>query len=100
MAKRTNDRDYLLMGIRIVGDFGATIAVPVVLFSWIGKTLDESWGTRPYLLILGFFLAAILSGVSLTRKAKVYGRRYQELVSSEGPPKATEPSDTPPDVTR
>ena len=73
----------MLLGARIVGDFGATIAIPIVFLSWTGKVLDARWGTAPYLLILGFVLAAALSAVSLTRKAKAYGRRYLALMDAE-----------------
>jgi len=83
MSKSSNDRNYLLLGVRIVGDFGATIAVPVVLLSLAGKALDARWGTSPMLLIAGFALAAVLSGISITRKAKRYGRLYQTLVDSD-----------------
>ncbi len=39
-----------MMGLKIVGDFGASIAAPVILFVWIGQWLDEkyesgSWST-------------------------------------------------------
>jgi len=76
---KNEDRGYMLMGFRVIGDIGVTIALPVVFFSWLGKTLDERWGTRPYLLIGGFFLAALLSSVIIYRKAKKYGEEYQRL---------------------
>lgn len=85
MEKRTSDREYLLFGARIVGDFGVTIAVPVVIFALAGKALDTRWRTAPWMLILGFLLAAVLSGISITRKAKAYGRQYQTLVDNEKP---------------
>lgn len=83
MGRRSSDRGYFLLGLRIVGDFGATIAVPVVLFAWAGKALDARWGTGPIVLILGFALAAGLSALSIARKARTYGRRYQELLNAE-----------------
>lgn len=85
MPSPPNDRTYMLFGARIVGDFGATIAVPIVLLALLGKWLDGQWGTGPWMLILGFVLAAVLSGLSITRKAKAYGDAYQKLVDSETP---------------
>lgn len=73
------DRDYQFLGLRIVGDFGATIAVPVVLLALLGKWLDARWGTRPWLLIAGFALAAAISALSILKKAKRYGREYDAL---------------------
>lgn len=93
MKKPSNDRAYMLLGARIVGNFGATIAVPIVLFSLLGKWLDTRWGTGPWMLILGFLLAATLSGISITRKAKEYGREYQKLVDSETPEKTRSEED-------
>lgn len=74
-----NDRRYWVFGLRIAGDFGATIAIPVVVFAYLGKRLDARWGTAPWLLIAGFALAALISGAIIYRKAKRYGKEYQNL---------------------
>lgn len=83
MAK--NDRGYIILGMKIVGDFGATIAVPVVLFAWIGNMLDARWDTRPLMLILGFVTAAALTSVMIYRKAKVYGKAFNDLEKDDKP---------------
>lgn len=77
-AKDT-DRQYKLLGARIVGDFGATLAVPAVLFALAGKALDAKYGTKPLFIIVGLVLAAALSGISIVRKAKAYGKAYEEI---------------------
>ncbi len=74
-----SDRKYYMFAIRIVGDFGASLAVPVVLFAWLGKTADTRFHTTPYLLILGFVIAALSSTTIIYRKAKRYGQQYQNL---------------------
>lgn len=73
------ERKYWIFALRIAGDFGATIAVPVVLLAYFGRYLDARWGTRPWLLIGGFALAATISAVLIARKAKKFGKEYQEL---------------------
>ena len=73
----------MMLGMRIAGDFGATIAVPVILFVVAGRKLDEHWQTGSKLTILAFVLAALLSGISLYRKAKGYGREFQALDSDK-----------------
>lgn len=73
------DYKYYLLGLQAVGDFGATIAIPAVLLSWLGKRLDAAWGTRPAFLIAGFALAAALSAYAVWRRAKAYGRKFEEL---------------------
>ncbi|MEK7532534.1 MAG: AtpZ/AtpI family protein [Patescibacteria group bacterium] len=74
-----NDRRYWLLGLRIAGDFGATIAIPVVAFAYLGKRLDVRLGTAPWFLIVSFALAALISGVLIYRKAIRYGKDYQQL---------------------
>lgn len=73
-----------MMGLKIVGDFGASIALPVVLFVWIGQWLDEKYQSGPWFTVLAFVLAAALSGRMIYRKAKVYGREYQNLDREPG----------------
>ncbi|HLD34862.1 MAG TPA: AtpZ/AtpI family protein [Patescibacteria group bacterium] len=74
-----NERSYYLFALRIVGDFGATIAVPVVALSLLGKYLDQRWQTGPWLLIIGFVLSLLISVLIIYRKAKRYGQEYQKL---------------------
>jgi hypothetical protein len=85
MAK-TSDRGYYLLGLRIVGDFGATIAIPVVAFTLFGKWLDGKWGTGHFYLIVGFVASAALTALLIVRKAKAYGKEYQKLVNYDRPP--------------
>lgn len=74
-----SDRRYWLFGLRIAGDFGVTIAIPVVVLAYLGKRLDTRFDTAPWLLIVGFALAAVTSGILIYRKAKRYGKEYQQL---------------------
>ncbi len=73
------DRQNQLLGVRIVGDFGATLAVPAVLFALAGKALDAKYGTRPLFIAAALVLAAVVSGASIVRKARRYGRAYEEI---------------------
>ena len=73
------DRGYYLLALKIVGDLGATIAVPVVVFVIIGQYLDKRYGHGPWLTILAFVLAALTSGNIVYKKAKRYGAEYQKL---------------------
>lgn len=76
---RDNDRRTMLFALRIVGDFGVTIAVPIVFFAVIGKRLDAAYGTAPWFLVAGFVLAAVISAVTIVRKTKRYAKEYEEL---------------------
>lgn len=80
---KTSDRQYYLFGLRIAGDFGATIAVPIILFAYIGQRLDENYGTGYKLTALGFLLAALLSAKLIIKKAKTYGKEYEALTKDK-----------------
>lgn len=73
------DRSYMLFGLRIAGDFGVTIAMPIVIFVLIGRWFDKTYEKGPWLTILAFVLASILSGIMIYRKAKRYGREYEDI---------------------
>ncbi len=77
---QNSDRQYYLFALRIAGDFGATIAVPVVLFAWLGRKLDMMSGGGIKYTLAGFVLAACLSGIMIFKKAKKFGIEYQNLV--------------------
>lgn len=53
-----------------VWDMGMGIAVPIVLFTLGGRWLDRRYGTAPFLIILGLFLALGVSAVITVKKGK------------------------------
>ncbi|EKE05541.1 MAG: hypothetical protein ACD_19C00227G0001 [uncultured bacterium] len=73
----------MLLGTRIAGDFGATLFVPVILFAWLGKILDNKYDLWPILTIIGFVLAAILSSIMIYRKAQKYNAEYLAIDGKE-----------------
>lgn len=76
-------RKYMLMGFRIVGDFGATIAIPVVVFVLIAQKLEGKYGGGPWPTITAFILAGLLTGYIINKKAKEYGQEYKKLNDSQ-----------------
>jgi F0F1-type ATP synthase assembly protein I len=78
-SKKTTDREYYLFAFRIMGDFGVTIAVPVVLFVLIGQYLDGKYNTRPWFMVVGFLMAGLLTAKLIHKKAKRYGKEYQAM---------------------
>lgn len=74
-----SDREYYLFALKIIGDFGAAIAAPVVLFVLLGQFLDERYHRRPLFTILAFVLSALISANIIYKKAKKYGQEYQDL---------------------
>lgn len=77
------DREYYLFALKIASDFGATIAVPVITFVLIGRYFDSKYDSGFKITILSFILAALISGRIIYRKAKQYGKEYQNLVDKK-----------------
>jgi len=73
------DRNYILLGLRIAGDFGVTLALPVVLFVIIGQWLDGKLDKSPIFTILAFLLAAVVSAIMIYKKAQKYSDQYNNL---------------------
>lgn len=86
--KNDIERRYAVLGLKIVSEFGAAIAIPVVLATVAGKRLDAAYGTKPAFLIAGFALAAVVSVFYVVRRARAYGREYDALnaASKDGKP--------------
>lgn len=76
--KESERRSYLL-GLKIMGDFGASIAAPVVAFVLAGKWLQNKYGFEPFGVIIGFLLAATISVIIIRRKTKWYEAEYKSL---------------------
>ena len=79
MDKLSNDKKYYFFALKIAGDFGASIAAPVVILTLVGQYFDTKYRLTPYLTILAFVLAALVSGKIIYRKAKKYGEDYKNL---------------------
>jgi len=76
-------RRYMLLAFSVIGDFGATLAIPAVLGAIIGSRLDTRYGTEPWLLIICLVMTASFSAFVVKRRAEQYGKKYQALVDEE-----------------
>lgn len=75
----STDRKYILLGFKIVGDFSFTIAIPVLFFVLIAQWFENKYGGSPYITIIAFVMAALITIKIIRKKAKDYGRQYEEL---------------------
>ena len=80
---KTTQREYYLFAIRIIGDFGASIAAPVVVLVLIGQYLGDIYGYKTIFTLLAFLIAALASAKIIHKKAKNYGKEYQNLVDND-----------------
>ncbi len=58
--------------ISIAFQLGFIIAIPVVVFGWFGKWLDQKAGTYPLLTLIGIFTAIVFTSMWIYRKFKSY----------------------------
>jgi len=77
--KKDTDKEYIRLGLRIVGDFGATLAVPVVVFVIIGQWLDNKYQHVYLFTAIAFVLAALTSARMIYKKAKQYDKLYKDI---------------------
>lgn len=73
------ERKYIMMGLRIIGDFGITLAAPVVVLVLLGQWIEEKYGYEPWFTVGAFIIAALLSAKMIYKKAKDYGEEYRKL---------------------
>ena len=77
--KKTSDREYYLFALRIVGDFGISIAVPAVLAALLGGYLDDKFARYPLFTIICLIVAFSLTALMIRKKAKKYGDIYKKM---------------------
>lgn len=82
-SMKTDDRQYYLFALKIASDFGATIAVPVVIFVLLGRWLDQLYDKKLIFTAVSFVLAALVSGRIIYKKSKRYGREYQTMINKK-----------------
>jgi O-antigen/teichoic acid export membrane protein len=72
-------RAYTLLAFRIIGDMGATIAIPVVLLVSVAQYLSEKYGYGYWITVLAFVCSALISGYMVWKKAKRYSKEYNDI---------------------
>jgi F0F1-type ATP synthase assembly protein I len=65
-SDRKSEKSWSVM--RMAWDLGYIIAIPLVVFAFLGRFLDNYLDTGPYLLIAGMVLAVALSSWLVYKK--------------------------------
>jgi LPXTG-motif cell wall-anchored protein len=60
----------LWLAVQLVWDMGWIIAIPAVVFAFLGAYLDKRFGTTPTFILIGLALALLLSFLGVKRKLK------------------------------
>lgn len=74
-----NSHKYKMLGLRIVGDFSASIAVPVVLAAILGQYLDEKYDKYPLFIFICLIISFVTTAKIIVNKTKRYGKEYKDL---------------------
>lgn len=77
--KQSNDHSYYILGVKIMIDMGFSIALPAVAAAFLGQYLDEKYNKYPLFLVLCLVTAFLASAVIIVKKAKAYGKEYEDL---------------------
>jgi len=77
--KQSSDRQYYMFALRIVGDFGITIAVPAVLGTLLGQWLEDKYGHAPFFTVFCLIIAFLITIRIIQKKAKKYGDQYEKM---------------------
>jgi len=83
--QKTSDAAYYRFAMRVMGDFGVTIAVPAVVAAFVGIWLDKKLETTPWFLILGLIAAFAATFLVIKKKAQLYSKQFEDL--DKQPPK-------------
>jgi nicotinamide riboside transporter PnuC len=96
MTHHEQEKKLISFTLRLIGEVLATISLPVVMLTWLGRRLDARLGTKPALLAAGILTAFVISSVSMCWKAVKYRERYELL--TEKPDDGAEARPPPPDT--
>lgn len=77
--QKPSSRAYQIFALKIIGDFGTSIAIPVVGLVLLGQYVDKRYNMMPLFTIIGFMVAALISGKIIYKKAYAYGAEYKKL---------------------
>ncbi len=79
----SKEASYYRLAMRIFVDFSGTIAIPAVVAAFLGRRLDDAFGTGPRYVMALLALALVLTALIVRRKAKTYLRAYEKLMKNE-----------------
>lgn len=84
MSNAKEQRKLMTFTFWLIAELLASIAVPVSLFSWLGKRLDHAFHTRPKMLAAGILVSFAVSTVAVCQRALKYGEEYELLTGRTG----------------
>ncbi|HRH93542.1 MAG TPA: AtpZ/AtpI family protein [Candidatus Peribacteria bacterium] len=79
-------KDSTLIGIGFAWELGYTIAVPAVLFGFIGRFADKAWNTPPLFMFVGIAIAFVTSAIIVVRRLRDILNRLPKVIPKKKDP--------------
>ena len=73
----------LIFSFSVIGQIGFATAIPLVLFSLLGRYLDRLFGTSPYLFLAGIVVATVLVYFILRQIVKQTIKAFEEITKKQ-----------------
>ncbi|MFA7253947.1 MAG: AtpZ/AtpI family protein [Patescibacteria group bacterium] len=72
----------LIFAFSFIGQIGISVAVPLVALAFLGRYLDQKFGTSPYLMLAGLVIATVIVYFTLREIVRRATKEFNELNSS------------------
>ena len=82
-SKDPLQRKYSLLGMKIASNFVVSIALPAVLFTYIGQRFDTHYDTGYRYTIIAMALSIIVVVKIIKDKAKKYTEEFKKIEEEE-----------------
>ncbi len=69
-----------------IGGVGFTLVAYVLVFTAIGYGLDRLFGTKPWLMVVGVFVGAVIGFITMVRTLTDADRKAREERTRDEPP--------------
>lgn len=94
MSNSEDHKRLTAFALRIMAEIGGFIAVPAIVFTFLGRKLDLWFDTGPACTVVALLSAFFISMAAVATKAAEYADHYDALTGDQerGPP----PGDKPP----
>ena len=74
--------------LKLLGDLGFIIAIPLVVLGLLGRFLDKKFNSSPWLLLAGLFISLVISSIYIYKKTLELTKQMEE--ASKDKPKETQ----------
>ncbi|MBI3626777.1 AtpZ/AtpI family protein [Candidatus Uhrbacteria bacterium] len=86
-----NKENSAWLTLKLLGDIGFLVAVPLVIFGLGGRLLDKKLHTAPWLMLAGLVISLIITSISIYKKTSTILRELDEELKNLPPKNPSSP---------